>query len=74
MNELKAQLTSSKTFVMINCSDTTADNVEKIQNLLTHAISCADDSDGEAVESTLDALDAIKIDGWDLTSDARALL
>ncbi len=53
---------------------TTADNVEKIQNLLTHAISCADDSDGEAVESTLDALDAIKIDGWDLTSDARALL
>ena len=74
MNALQAELTSSKTYVMLNCSDTTADNVEKIQTLLSHAIACAEDNDTEAVESTLDAIDAVKVDGWDLTSSARAQL
>ena len=74
MNEIKAELTTAKTHVMLNGHETTVDNVEQIQGLITHALSCADDNDKEALESTLDAIDAIKVPGWDLTSGARAKL
>ena len=64
-------LIETLTFVKIREKDVSPDIAEEARALLLAAIECARKDDADCVRRCLDALDALKIPGWDLTSRTR---
>jgi len=72
--KITIQLQNSKVFVTANASDTNSQIVEEIQSQLSQAIESAKNDDRDGLKKALGAIDAQKVDGWNLTSTVRELL
>jgi hypothetical protein len=73
-NDITAQLESTKKFVKKHARDTNPHTEEEIQSLLSQAIENTKDDDLDGLQQTLDNIDSIKVNGWDLTASVRLLL
>ena len=74
IKDITTQLELTKLFVRKHTDETKPETVEDIQSLLSQAIENTKDDDLDGLQNTLDDIDSLKVNNWDLTASVRLLL